>query len=487
MENKAFYLGDRGGIIRAMLEDELDFVYNEQKGESIDIKEFMKNKLRNISVPKYMIVDVKALHMATSDLLIELKNSVVELNERFKCMILLLNDAIDKNISDDMKSHARNGKNYVIMEESNEEKLIEKLKNKIIELEKGEVIKEEVAQTGNETENNDAGNDNENKITNEEHKDIRSRQIIKADTVSARDMKRHILGGKKEGGKIESEKPEILEKNDKREALVKENAIDISIPETEKTLSDFKDRFRAFEPDLEVDENLSDLLYTEKNDSNNREWKITGQNILVIGCDRRVGATFIALSLAQSLAKEKAYAMYCLASSDNAALDDKANDYNFVKKSDNYYSYNDVPFTRILTDKNANFVVYDIDMQLAKRTFSNKKIAKAILISDGNTQGLRNLKASIKDLKTVGIDNYDIIIVNAIFDKDIYNELNNEKVSVYHWEHCGKPTEKAAINQECLAKIISDLYDLELENRYNENTIEELEKGDEIEVIEAEI
>ena len=224
-----------------------------------------------------------------------------------------------------------------------------------------------------------------------------------------------------------------------------------------------------------------------KKESENRNWEIPGQNILVIGCDKRVGATFIALALAQSLAKEKAYAMYCLVSSDSIALSDKAKDYNFIQKSDNYYSYNEVPFTRILTDKNANFIVYDIDMQLVKRSFSNKKITKTVLVSDGNTQGLRNLENKIEELKTVGIDTYDIVMVNTIFDKNIYKSFENEKVNVYYWEHCIKATDKEAIDQECFTKIIDELYDLELEHKYNENRIENVAKDGIDEFMEAEI
>ena len=499
MDNKAFYLGHKGLKIRAMLEDELDFVYNEQKGESIDIKEFMKNKLRNISVPKYMIVEVKALHTAEPNLLIDLRNSVAEINEGFKYMIVLLNDEIDKNISDNMKSHARNGKNYVVIEESNEEKLIEKLKTKIIELENDEFQKENITVVEDKISINKK-RANENVIKEDtKNQDIRAREIIKTDTLTAKDMKRQIASEENPREEVKTASKnqvnKILEKNDKIKivkAVMKEDNI-IDMPEKIlKTEQPFPDTnsgsdFKTFKPNLEVEENFLDLLYPVKKESENRNWEIPGQNILVIGCDKRVGATFIALALAQSLAKEKAYAMYCLVSSDSIALSDKANDYNLIRKNDNYYSYNEVPFTRILTDKNANFIVYDIDMQLAKRSFSNKKIAKTILVSDGNTQGLRKLEDKIAELKTAGIDTYDIVMVNTIFDKDIYKSFENQKVNVHYWEHCVKATDKEAINQECFTKIIDELYDLELEHRNNEHVIEEFIKDD-IEVsAEAEI
>ncbi len=499
MDNKVFYLGHKGLKIRTMLEDELDFVYNEQKGESIDIKEFMKNKLRNISIPKYMIVEVKALHTAEPNLLMDLKNSISEINEGFKHMIVLLNDEIDKNISDNMKSYARNGKNYVVIEESNEEKLIEKLKDKIIELENEKIEKERITVVDDKEEINNEKRGNENAIKEDmdiKNKDIRAREIVKSDTLSVKDMKRQIASEKNQGNELKNihKNPvnKILEKNDKSKSANKEDIV-ADIPEdifaTEKPVIEIShdSSVRQFTPNLEVDENFLDLLYPEKIENENRKWTITGQTILVIGCDKRVGATFIALALAQSLAKEKAYSMYCLASSDGIALSDKAKDYNFIQKSDNYYSYNEVPFTRILTDKNANFIVYDIDMQLVKRSFSNKKITKTVLVSDGNTQGLRNLENKIEELKTVGIDTYDIVMVNTIFDKNIYKSFENEKVNVYYWEHCIKATDKEAINQECFTKIIDELYDLESEHKYNENTMEDVVKDGIDEFMEAEI
>lgn len=450
MDKKAFYLGHKGLKIRAMLEEKLDFIYNEHQGKSIDIREFTKNKLRNISVPQYVIVEVASIHAADPDSLIELKNSMLEMNEGFKQMILLINESIDKNIADALKSHSRGGKSYILIEESDEEKLIEKLENKIIEIEEG-VENKAVEESQTKTDNYNNHNDGQNRF-----QDIENRKLIKTDTASAKEIKRHI--NKEIQTQLNAPEKVLLEEN-KDETNVSQEIVK-------------KNKPKIFAHNFEINEDLLQGLMDKQENNAYKSWKKNNQSILVIGCDKKVGATFIAMAFTQSLVRADAYAMYCLVSNDNIALKDKANDYKLMKNADDYYSYNDIAFTRILTDKNANFIIYDIDMQLVKKSFVQKEVAKIILVADGNTAGLRNLETNIQELNNINIDNYDILIVNSIFDENIYNKYKSERVNLYHWRYCTKVTDEEAINQECFSKIIEHMYDLEVKDRENTENVE---------------
>lgn len=428
------YLGkSKSADWRNMFEN-LDLLFQEKNQNKIDIKEFSKNQLRNISTNvKFLIIDVDVIHEIDADNLIKLNQSMKELFSSFNKLILIINDAdFPADIKGLLQSHSGNGQNYIIISESNEEKLIEKVEEQLVELlgvgeqevseqeEESKIVPEEES----EIKEAEASEQKENVIF------YRGRTRNNADERSVKEIQREWRGVK-------------AQKEEKKNVSVNKNvkADDKNLNKQERKIN------------LVPDPALKDLIeqQTEK------EWQMKNKGIVLIGTQSNVGTTFIGFALAQRLNATGAYAVYNMVPRSNDDLSYKVLDYGLKKEKENVYNLNGVMYTRGLVDCNANFTIYDADLSAVKMLLKKIDLAQFIIVSEGNNTGLNALKSCLSKVNALNVEDIDIIIVNPILSMEHYDKFANDKIKVHTWEYASTPTEFLAVEQNCFSEIVERL------------------------------
>lgn len=205
-------------------------------------------------------------------------------------------------------------------------------------------------------------------------------------------------------------------------------------------------------------------------------WTLKERYILVLGVQERVGASFISMALTQHLSSTEAYATYNLQDAQPNALDDKAQDYS-LKKEDMMYLYNNTIFAQQRMDPDAHFIVIDASIKDLARLIQLYNPTYTLLVSDGNTSGLRQLDRCIAKINQYNLD-HDIMIVNPIFDYSRYDSYSSSNTEVYLWKYSIRPTDVQAVQQNSFYRITEKLQLLEkeeLSKQIEKTDIQEME------------
>lgn len=452
------YLGKAmPATFRNVFEDN-EYMYHEINQNTIDIKEFVKNKIRNINSDiNFIIINVENIHEVSFESIKKLKDISETIFEGFKKIILILKGETALDIKRELQGHSHGGKNYAVIEESDDDMLTQKVydyiqeelksKGKKVEVAKIEEVigKEKDIESSIQVKEKIAG------MKPETNKEVRSRKI--SDDKSIKEIVRN---------------DNIKDIKEKKEfKVVKAEKIEIPKKET-------------VEAKVKVAKNKPNLIPDRLSRIEEPTWTLKERYILVLGVENRVGTSFIAMSLTQHLSSTEAYATYNLQDAQPNALDDKAQDYS-LKKEDMMYLYNNTIFAQQRMDPDAHFIVIDASIKDLARLIQIYNPTYTLLVSDGNTSGLRQLDRCIAKINRYNLD-YDIMIVNPIFDYNRYDFYSVNNTEVYLWKYSIRPTDVQAIQQNSFYRITEKLQVLEkeeLSKQMEKTYIQEMESVNE--------
>lgn len=122
------YLGKAmPAAFRNIFEDN-EYMYHEINQNTIDIKEFVKNKIRNINSDiSFIIINVENMHEVSFESIKKLKDISETVFENFKKIILILKGETTLDIKRELQGHSHGGKNYAVIEESDDDMLTQKV------------------------------------------------------------------------------------------------------------------------------------------------------------------------------------------------------------------------------------------------------------------------------------------------------------------------------------------------------------------------
>lgn len=445
------YLGKAmPAAFRNIFEDN-EYMYHEINQNTIDIKEFVKNKIRNINSDiSFIIINVENMHEVSFESIKKLKDISETVFENFKKIILILKGETTLDIKRELQGHSHGGKNYAVIEESDDDMLTQKVYDYIQEELKTKEKNVEVAQSEKvieKKENPESAIKITDKIADIKpgmDKEVRSRKI--SDDKSVKEIVRN--------DNIKEKKEFKVVKAEKIETTKKETA----------------------EERVKVVKNKPNLIPDRLVRIDKPVWTLKERYILVLGVQERVGASFISMALTQHLSSTEAYATYNLQDAQPNALDDKAQDYS-LKKEDMMYLYNNTIFAQQRMDPDAHFIVIDASIKDLVRLIQLYNPTYTLLVSDGNTSGLRELDRCIAKINQYNLD-HDIMIVNPIFDYSRYDAYSSSNTEVYLWKYSIRPTDVQAVQQNSFYRITEKLQLLEkeeLSKQIKKTDIQEME------------
>lgn len=451
------------GLRQVLKENFPSFTVNEFSGNNIDVKEFVRIKLKALDKPiDYFILDVRALQSTEYTTILSFKANLLDKYPTLKAFLVVAenSDGLSTEEYNDIVRNSVNGKNYILFSDSSNQKNTDNIVAYIKESSYSKQREEPEGDTGCKAslEAVKAPDDiirAPSKISdNERAKTIclRARRDSRIGGIAASDEKRK-----------HTDKGEyLLNKESFCEILRDDYAEERSrgmyrIKREHSPESRFNvDNLFVAESGIKEASNEHIITTGDMFFSSKRIWSGYDNMAVFIGAERKVGTSFVAMSIAMALSKEGAVASYVQLSK-LPDLELTAHDYGFVNKGD-YYEYDKVLFVQNAFLDEVNYHILDLgddyralDKAIELGWLANKQL---FIVSGGGTKELRRLNECISRLP-LSLDFYKILIVNPILSKELYYDYEDSS-RVYYFEHMKRINDIK--NSYTLSLITEDLY-----------------------------
>lgn len=410
------YRSDEFKIIKEELKTGLKgYDIIEYLGHNIDIKEFVRIKLKKLELfPDYFLLDVRALENTDYTTILSFKSNIMDKYPELKGFLVIAQqaDGLSTEEYNDIIRNSVNGKNYTLFCDSDSEKTAKEIVGYIYSMD--ERKKKEKENTGNA------------RVNKEEEK---------ADVID-----KNLYFNIKKNEEIHTLQEDIeIEKTDEGE----EGCYNELLQERKK-ISDnesFKSMKRRLcaEEFWEQRENTG-FLSDEKGGGNpklnlRRRWLCKDEIVVFFGSKSGIGTSFVAMNLAMSLSDAGAKSAY-VQFSKLPNMDEMARDYG-MRRIEGYYGYDETFFVKneFLSDMNCHVLDLGADYYSLERAIELEWLTenRLFIVSNGNNEGLKQLDDCLFHLKDkTGVLN--LIIVNPILNKSRY-EAYEGQARVYYFEH----------------------------------------------------
>ena len=435
-----------------------DITFTDMAKEPSSVNEIISRTVHNYVINpddlKYLILDKTVILDATSDNLIRLKNAIKEYAVHFKNMIIMEQGGDPVG---ELKREAGNGRNFYLFTESDRNKLIKEVLDKLIELEENPDGKVKRQTKVNIPKLKDRQENTENTENTEKPEEVKN-DIYNISSVKKEAEETETEKKNKKEKKKEDVKPEI----DKRvnikfpKAYIKPEGID-SMQQQETRINrqeevTVKEMLRygvasnsAAKPisytvknELQVnrftEERLSQAVKMEHLLEKSKAWHSIDNVIIMRGLYGNISATYLSLTIANILQNNNASVAY---------INDSHNDFLYtiqnygLKKTGKFYVRDNIVFMEnFMAIPDVNFYIID-----SKEAYYGKQetlLANGFtpfyfVLANGDAKGISFLKNEQGMLKANGIDNYRLIVkdVNTEMYNVLYKELNADKVIEY--------------------------------------------------------
>lgn len=498
------------------------------------ISRTVHNYVINPDELKYIILDKTVILDVSSDSLIKLKNAIREYAVHFKNMIIIEQGGDPVG---DLKRESGNGRNFYLFTESDRNKLISDVLDKIIEIEDNPGDKIANKSSFNISKIDDRKEEKGNAAKSKADK-IKAKTAVEEDKESEpehlqeslqeefenkKEKKEKLtekivkgIKGKTEKKETEKKKSEKQQKEEASEDINNENET-VKVPNLHSNPDLLKhlqpiDMEARIETRINRQEELSvkemlrrgNSLGKDKNIISNsvddsrvnrfteerlnqavkmthllerkKSWNTINNIIIIRGLYGNISATFLSLVIANMLQSNNASIAY---------INDSHHDFLYtvqnygIKKSGNFYVRDNIVFLEnFMAIPDVNFYIID-----SKEAYYNKKEALLengfkpyyLVVANGDAKGISFLKNEEGMLKANGIDEYRMIVkdVNTEMYNLLYKELNTDKIIEYKHIDNG-PFDSLAKN----SSIANDLYRIFEE-------IDENNRGEQISALEV--
>jgi hypothetical protein len=498
------------------------------------ISRTVHNYVINPDELKYIILDKTVILDVSSDSLIKLKNAIREYAVHFKNMIIIEQGGDPVG---DLKRESGNGRNFYLFTESDRNKLISDVLDKIIEIEDNPGDKIANKSSFNISKIDDRKEEKGNAAKSKADK-IKAKTAVEEDKESEpehlqeslqeefenkKEKKEKLtekivkgIKGKTEKKETEKKKSEKQQKEEASEDINNENET-VKVPNLHSNPDLLKhlqpiDMEARIETRINRQEELSvkemlrrgnspgkdkNIISNSVDDSRvnrfteerlnqavkmthllerKKSWNTINNIIIIRGLYGNISATFLSLVIANTLQSNNASIAY---------INDSHHDFLYtvqnygIKKSGNFYVRDNIVFLEnFMAIPDVNFYIID-----SKEAYYNKKEALLengfkpyyLVVANGDAKGISFLKNEEGMLKANGIDEYRMIVkdVNTEMYNLLYKELNPDKIIEYKHIDNG-PFDSLAKN----SSIANDLYRIFEE-------IDENNRGEQISALEV--
>ena len=496
------------------------------------ISRTVHNYVINPDELRYIILDKTVILDVSSDSLIKLKNAIKEYAGHFKNMIIIEQGGDPVG---DLKRESGNGRNFYLFTESDRNKLISDVLDKIIEIEDNPDDKIANKSSFNISKIDDRKEEKGNAAKSKADK-IKAKPAVEEDKESEPEhlqeslqeefenkkeklTEKIVKGIKGKTEKKETEKKKSEKKQPKEEVSEEINneneAVKVPKPHSNPDLLkhlqpiDTEARIETRinrQEELSVKEMLrrgngpgkdKNIISNSVDDSRvnrfteerlnqavkmthllerKKSWNTINNIIIIRGLYGNISATFLSLVMANTLQSNNASIAY---------INDSHHDFLYtvqnygIKKSGNFYVRDNIVFLEnFMAIPDVNFYIID-----SKEAYYSKKEALLengfkpyyLVVANGDAKGISFLKNEEGMLKANGIDEYRMIVkdVNTEMYNILYKELNPDKIIEYKHIDNG-PFDSLAKN----SSIANDLYRIFEE-------IDENNRGEQISTLEV--
>ena len=476
------------------------------------ISRTVHNYVINPDELRYIILDKTVILDVSSDSLIKLKNAIKEYAGHFKNMIIIEQGGDPVG---DLKRESGNGINFYLFTESDRNKLISDVLDKIIEIEDNPGDKMANKSSFNISKIDDRKEEKGNAAKSKADK-IKAKPAVEEDKESEPEhlqeslqeefenkkeklTEKIVKGIKGKTEKKETEKKKSEKKQPKEEVSEEINneneAVKVPKPHSNPDLLkhlqpiDTEARIETRinrQEELSVKEMLrrgngpgkdKNIISNSVDDSRvnrfteerlnqavkmthllerKKSWNTINNIIIIRGLYGNISATFLSLVMANTLQSNNASIAY---------INDSHHDFLYtvqnygIKKSGNFYVRDNIVFLEnFMAIPDVNFYIID-----SKEAYYSKKEALLengfkpyyLVVANGDAKGISFLKNEEGMLKANGIDEYRMIVkdVNTEMYNILYKELNPDKIIEYKHIDNG-PFDSLAKN----SSIANDLY-----------------------------
>ena len=461
---------------------EKDITFTDIAKEPSSVNEIISRTVHNYVVNpdelKYLILDKTVILDATSDNLIRLKNAIKEYARHFNNMIIMEQGGDPVG---ELKREAGNGRNFYLFTESDRNKLIREVLDKIIELEDnpdGKIQKQTKVNIPKLKDRQETREDLE-KVQAEEDTNIEESHLEAADYIPDEERihkepkkkltEKFVNGLKGKTRKGETEKKNKKEKSKENVKPEKSPEANIKFPQTSvkpvKIVDASQDVRINRQEEVTVKEILrrgtvtnnmdKPALYTVNNEpvknrfteerlnqavrmeyllEKSKVWNSTNNVIIMRGLYGNISATYLSLVIANILQSNNASVAY---------INDSHNDFLYtlqnygLKKTGNFYVRDNIVFLEnFMAIPDVNFYIIDSkEVYYGKQEMllANGFTPFYLAVANGDAKGISFLKNEEDILKANGIDNYRIIVkdLNAEMYDILYKEFNVDKILEY--------------------------------------------------------
>lgn len=498
------------------------------------ISRTVHNYVINPDELRYIILDKTVILDVSSDSLIKLKNAIREYAVHFKNMIIIEQGGDPVG---DFKRESGNGRNFYLFTESDRNKLVSDVLDKIIEIEDNHGDKIANKSSFNISKIDDRKEEKGNAAKSKADK-IKAKPAVEEDKESEpehlqeslqeefenkKEKKEKLtekivkgIKGKTEKKETEKKKSEKQQKEDASEDINNENET-VKVPKLHSNPDLLKhlqpiDMEARIETRINRQEELSvkemlrrgnspgkdkNIISNSVDDSRvnrfteerlnqavkmthllerKKSWNTINNIIIIRGLYGNISATFLSLVIANTLQSNNASIAY---------INDSHHDFLYtvqnygIKKSGNFYVRDNIVFLEnFMAIPDVNFYIID-----SKEAYYSKKEALLengfkpyyLVVANGDAKGISFLKNEEGMLKANGIDEYRMIVkdVNTEMYNILYKELNPDKIIEYKHIDNG-PFDSLAKN----SSIANDLYRIFEE-------IDENNRGEQISTLEV--
>ncbi len=377
-------------------------------GKNVDIKEFIRVKMRGIEQLDFFLLDVRALQNTDYTSILLFKANILEKFPDLSGFFVIArhSSGLSNEEYNDIIRNSVGGKNYIVFNESDNAALSYKLLN---------CIKNILSDKEEKTETMDIENLVQEKIKISDNESVAT---IKRNSGKSLNVKKNIAVDElsdKEDGKVKT--GEDIKKETKDEIKTEDlklNADDLLVAESVAV----------------YDKNENYVFY---NINKKLLWNSFNNIIILFGVNKAIGTSFVSMSLALELNNSGAKAAY-VQFDPVSDLDYYAKDFGFVHNG-NDYEYNGLVLTKNKFLKDMNCYVIDIGNNLIYLHRACElgwlDRGRLILVSTGNYKGLKRLDETVEDIKALQIKP-NIIFINSILDKEMYSKYDQD--SLYFFE-----------------------------------------------------
>ncbi len=398
-------------------------------GKNVDIKEFIKVKMRGIEQLDFFLLDVRALQNTDYTSILLFKANILEKFPDLSGFFVIArhSSGLSNEEYNDIIRNSVSGKNYIVFNESDNSALSDKLLNciKNILSDKEKIM--DTIDIENPVKEKLKISDNESVATIKRNsgKSLNAKKNTVIDELSDKEYEQVKI--------TEDIKKETKDKLNNED--LKLNADDLLVAETVTVYN---------KPENYVFNNINKKLL----------WGSFNNIIILFGVNKAVGTSFVSMSLALELKNSGARVSY-VQFDPIPDLDYQAKDFGFIYNG-NDYEYDGLVLTKnkFLNDMNCYVIDIGNNIKYLNRACELGWLDKGrlILVSAGNYKGLKKLDETIEDIKALQVKS-NIILINSILDKEAYSKYDQDLL--YFFEFMKHIDDKE--NKYVLSLIVDEL------------------------------